>query len=551
MPPTTIQQAMQTALRHHQAGRLPQAEAIYREILGREPGNADALHLLGVIALQKGRHQDAIGLIRQAIAANPAMPQSHLNLGKALRESGRLDEALAVYREAVRLQPGLAVAHHSLGRALREKGLTEAAAGAFRRAIELQGDFAEAYSSLGNVLQQVGRIEEAVAAYQKAIQVKPGFAEGHYNLGLALRGEDDTAGAISAFREAVRIKPDFAQAHHNLGNALRESARYEEALAACDLAIRCKPDHAGAHLNKAVILLLRGRLAEGWAEYRWRWQTSDIQPNRRAFPQPEWNGEALSGRAVLLHAEQGFGDTIQFMRYAPLLARRGVRVIVEVPQELKGLLRGVEGVRQLLGAGDPLPAFDCHAALLDLPGIFGTTLQTVPANVPYLRPEPALADLWRSRLAPRLKVGLVWAGRPQHHNDRNRSLPLSSLAPLAQVKGVVFYSLQKGAAAAQAQNPPPGMELVDLSQEIKDFADTAALIENLDLVISVDTVVAHLAGALAKPVWTLLPLTPDWRWLLAREDSPWYPTMRLFRQGARGEWGSVIERVARELKARA
>jgi len=302
-----------------------------------------------------------------------------------------LDEALAAYREAVRLQPGLAVAHHSLGRALREKGLTEEAAAAFRRAIELQGDFAEAYSSLGNVLQQAGRVEEAVAAYQKAIQVKPGFAEGYYNLGLALREKDDMAGAIAAFREAIRIRPGFAQAHHNLGNTLRESARYEEALAACDVAIRCKPGHAGAHLNKAVILLLRGRLAEGWAEYRWRWQTPDIQPNRRTFRQPEWNGEAVSGRAVLLHAEQGFGDTIQFVRYAPLLARRGASVIVEVPQELKGLLQGVEGVQQLLGAGDPLPAFDCHAALLDLPGIFGTTLQTVPANVPiFARNPPSL-----------------------------------------------------------------------------------------------------------------------------------------------------------------
>jgi hypothetical protein len=255
----------------------------------------------------------------------------------------------------------------------------------------------------------------------------------------------------------------------------------------------------------------------------------------------------------LLHSEQGFGDTIQFIRYAPLLARQGARVVVECQPELRSLLRGVEGVQHLLAQGEPLPPFDLHAPLLSLPLAFGTRLGSIPAQVPYLKADPALAEAWRGKVAGdgrRLKIGLAWAGSPARKGDRQRSVSLSALAPLAAVKGADFYSLQKGPAAEQAKNPPPEMRLMDLTAELKDFADTAALIASLDLVISVDTAVAHLAGAMARPVWTLLEFVPAWRWLLDREDSPWYPTMRLFRQPSRGDWGSVVRRVAEALAAR-
>jgi hypothetical protein len=324
----------------------------------------------------------------------------------------------------------------------------------------------------------------------------------------------------------------------------------DEALSVCQRAIQLRPDHAGAHWNKSLVLLLKGDFAQGWAEYEWRWQSKDFRSPRRDFPQPQWRGEDPSGRTILLHAEQGFGDTIQFIRYAPLLAGRGARVIVECQPELQRLLGGVEGIQHLTARGEPLPPFDLHTPLLSLPLAWGTRVKTIPGNVPYIKPDPALVGAWRGRLAgdSALKVGLVWAGSPIRKDDRYRSLPLSSLAPLAGVKGVSFYSLQKGKATEQAQNPPPGMNLIDMTEEIKDFADTAALISHLDLVITVDTAVAHLAGAMAKRVWTMLEFVPAWRWLLNREDSPWYPTMRLFRQPAIRDWATVIRRVAGELQ---
>ena len=472
MRTVSVREAMEIALQHHQAGRWRQAQAIYRQVLDRSPKNADALHLLGVLAHQEGRDEESVALIQEAIGVNPKEAAFHINLGQTYRALGLADRAAASYERAIALNPQSPEIYYSMGKALRD----------------------------------MGRYEEAVASYAKAIQLKP--------------------------------------------------------------------DHAGAHFDRAVILFLKGEFEEGCKEYEWRWRAEEFLGARPAFPQPEWKGEDLAGRTILLYGEQGFGDTIQFVRYAPLLARRGARVIVSCRPELVSLLSDVEGVDEVLPRDGPpfdklkapssveglkapsevegLPPFDTYAPMLSLPLAFGTTLQTIPGQTPYVKADPALVETWRARLtsAGGLRVGLAWAGSPTHKNDRNRSIPLSSFAPVAGVRGVTFYSLQKGEAAAQARTPPPGIALVDLTKEIKNFADTAALIANLDLVISVDTAAAHLAGAMGRPVWTLLPFLPDWRWMLDREDSPWYPTMRLFRQRTRGEWAEVVERVAGELRMR-
>jgi len=482
----SVQEAMTAAMQHHQAGRFRQAEAFYRQVLEQDPANADALHQLGTLAYQEGRHQIAIDLLSRAIGLRPNFARAYYNLGVVLERTGRLDEAIAAYRKAT----------------------------------QFQADYAGAYYNLGCVLERKGQLDDAVAAYRMAIQ----------------------------------LKPDYAAAHNNLSNGLRRKGRLDEALAACERAIQSQPDFALAHCNKALMLLLKGEYLKGWAEYEWRWRRKGLSEPDSDFSQPAWTGSDPSGRTILLHPEQGFGDTIQFVRYAPLLARRGARVIVECQPELKSLLQTLEGVAQVLSSAERRPAFDVHVPMLGLPLAFGTTVETIPANVSYLRPDPALVKQWRTRLAPRstlhaprLKVGLAWAGNPQNPADRDRSLPLSALAPLAEVEGVAFYSLQKGERAAQAKSPPPGMTLVDLAADIKDFADTAALMAHMDLIITVETAVAHLAGALARPVWALLPFVPAWRWLLEREDSPWYPTMRLFRQPAPGDWNSVVQRVAHQL----
>ena len=590
MKSASVQEAMSRAVQLHQAGRLPEAAAIYRQVLQQEPNHANALHLLGLAAHQSGDHHGAVRTIAQAIRANPmaaefhnnlgeafrslgmadqaaqcyetaiglkpGYAEAHANLGSALLQMGRLDEAVSAYRRAIELKGDIAGVHSNLGQALHAKGLLDEAIVAFRRSIELRGDFPNTHFHLANALKDKGRGEEAVAAYRRAIALRPDFAAAHNRLGDALRDVGRLDETVPAYRRAVEINPGFVEAQNNLAGALAATGQVEKALAECRRTLELRPDLAAAHLTRAMLLLLTGCFAEGWAEYEWRWEWAGAPSPMRDPTQPVWRGEDPRGRAILVQAEQGFGDTIQFIRYAPLLAQRGARVIVECRPELKPLLQALEGVEQVLAEGEPLPPCDLRLPLLSAPLAFRTTLETVPANVPYLRPDPARVDQWRSRLAPRstpvaprLKVGLAWAGKPVNMADWYRSMPLSSLAPLADVKDVRFYSLQKG-SGEQAANAPAPMALCDLTNELRDFADTAALIANLDLVITVDTAVAHLAGAMAKPVWTLLPFVPEWRWLLDREDSPWYPTMRLFRQKTRGDWAGVVERVAGELNRR-
>lgn len=543
-----IEQMMQTAIEHHQARRLAEAEKTYREILAIQPDHAHALLLLGTIAVQVGHLDAGIELIRRAIAVNPDVAAYHIDLGNALRTKGEIDGAITAFQEAARIEPGNALAHSNLGVVLAMRGRTDEAAAAFREAIRLKPDYFEAHNNLGNALREKREWDGAIEACRRALQIKPEFLEAHINLGSSLRGKGELDAAIAAYRRAISLNPAFAETHNNLGNALKERGSLQGAVAEYREAIRLKPNLAVGHYNLGCGLLLLGDFERGWAEYEWRlirhsWEV-------QAFSGRRWSGEDLGGKTLLLWGEQGFGDVIQFARYATMAARRGGRIVTWCQRELIGLLKSNPDLGKLVPADGGVPTHDYHCPLMSLAGVFNTRLETIPAPASYLNADPALIDSWRKKLGNsdrRLRVGLAWAGNPRFLEDRPRSLTLDRLEPLGAARDVRFYGLQKGSAGEQAKNPPKGLEFQDIGPDLSDFADTAAVMSLMDLIITTDTSAAHLAGALGRPVWVMLQFVPDWRWLLEREDNPWYPSMRLFRQKSPGEWGGVISRVAQSL----
>jgi len=646
MTATLIQQSLDLAQQHRQAGRLHEAEALCQQVLAEQPDQADALHLLGIVAFQSGRSDDAMAFIRRSIALNPHRSHFHCNLGLVLASKGRLDEAIATYRHALVLSPSDAETHNNLGIALRAQGKLDQSIAAYRQALALRPESPETLNNLGNSLGAKGQWEQAVSAYRQALMLRRGYAEAHNNLGYALQamGRVDDAiaeyrqalalsvnspialcnlgnalmlkhrleEAIAAYRQAIALQPDFVEAHSELGNALRYTEHLDEALAECRQAVALQPsdpparvnlgnvlhargdaqgatdayrhalalrpdypaalanlanvyhlnadfpaalagyrraielqaDFASAHWNLGLVLLLLGDFAQGWPEYQWRRKIGEFLAGTSAFPQPIWDGSDLHGRRILLHFEQAFGDTIHFVRYVPAVAQRGGRVVLLAQPQMHRLLQGMPGVEQCLTPHQPLPPFDVHCPLPSLPLTLGLLRpQDLPWRGPYLKTDPALQEKFSDLLdaaAADFKIGLVWAGRSY---PPDRSVPLSALAPLAR-PGVRFYSLQIGEGAEQARQPPPPMQLIDPTDRIEDFADTAALMQKLDLIVSIDTAAAQLAGALGKPAWVLLKHVPDWRWLLGRSDSPWYPTARLFRQPKPGDWGHPIAQMA-------
>lgn len=504
---------MLRATQLHRSGRFRDAEVLYRQVLAREPNNADLLHLLGALVGQMRRFEESAQFLSRCVELDPGHAAGHGSLGTSLIALGRENEAMEHFRRAVALQPHSAEAHYNLGKALRDQKKLAEAEAEFREAIRLNPILGPAYNNLGNTVRDLGRFEESLPLYQ----------------------------------EALRLRPNSAPTLHNLGLAYRSLMRLDDAMKAFDAALAFDPGHHEARASRAMTLLLRGDHERGWREYECRWDIASVF-KKRDYAQPLWDGLDARGQTVLLHSEQGYGDTIQFVRYAPMVAARGARVIVECQPELKTLFQSLKGMSQVLAAGEPLPHFDSYRALMSLPMLFGTTLATIPHDIPYLTAEAARVDRFKERIGPEgLRVGLVWAGAAGYQNDRIRSLSLEDLAPLVATEGARFFSLQKGGAAAQASSPPRGMQMTDVSSELNDFADTAAAIANLDLVVCVDTAVAHLAGALGKPVCTLVAFSPDWRWLINRSDTPWYPTMRLFRQSAIGDWSEPVRRIAAEL----
>jgi Flp pilus assembly protein TadD len=465
-------------------------------------------------------------------------------------QSGRLQEAEGMYRKILAQHPDHAETLNGLGVIALQTGHHDAGVDLIRRAIAVRPSYAEAHSNLGNAFRALGKNDDAIAAHSRAVSLQPNSPEAHNNLGNALADIGQLENAIAAYRKAIALRPNHAQTHVNLGTVLQDMHRVDAAIAAYRRAIVLRPDFADAHHHLALALLLQANFGHAWEEYEWRWKCKNFPSARNNFSQPQWNGCDLPNRTLLLHAEQGLGDTLQFIRYLPLVKERVGAIIFQCQPELLRLVRVSSAEYQIVGQGEPLASFDLHCPLLSLPRLFAATSDNIPRCDPYLHTDGNDVLRWRQRVANHdsvLKIGLAWAGNPTHLNDRNRSMKLQDLAPLFRLPGLRFFSLQKGGAAAQANALPAGMEMIDWSNDLHDFAETAALIANLDLVICVDTAVAHLAGSMGKPVWLMLPFAPDWRWMLNRNDSPWYPTMRLFRQTIRGDWNGVVAEVAEAL----
>ena len=506
----------QRALKHFETHEDLEAEALYEHILTRDARNAEAWNMRCRMAHRAKRLEEALAYSKLTLDRDDTKAHYHHHHGKLLCELRRYTEAEASFRKVLSLgQPRV-------------------------------------LNDLGQMAHTLGRIGPAEECFREAVRLEPNNALALSNLGNVMRSRDRFVEAEAIYREAARRDPKLQEPYANLGVLLAEQGRFDEALTWYDEAIRRRPEQPETHTNRAMTQLLAGRFEQGWAEYEWRWRTAHFADIVRNFSVPMWRGEPLANKELFVHHEQGFGDTLQFCRYIPMV--KDARIILEVPAPLVRLLSRLPGITRVVTSGRPLPSFDLHCPMLSFPGVFGTTVSSVPASVPYLSADPAEVSTWRQRIEslPGLKVGLVWAGEWRPHLaavDKRRSISLEMLAPLAEVAGVSFISLQKGKAAKQAKSPPPGMQLHDFTAELHDFAATAALMECLDLIISVDTAPAHLAGALGKPVWLLNRFETCWRWMRDRDDSPWYPTLRQFRQSRPGEWRPVIPKLRDALLA--
>jgi len=535
----------------HRLGRHALALLLLEKAQALLPGNAALLSNLGLVLRALGHPQKALNCYDQALAIQPGFAQAWGNRGNALRDTGHSLSAVDSYRKALELQPGYAQSWHGLGLAYNDLKQWQAAVDAFKEALSHQPAMAVACLDMGNALRELDRFEDALSAYDTAVSLRPAYAEAWSNRGVLLKRMGRMQEALQSYTKAITLEPDFVDALVNCSTLLKEMMDLDAAMAMNRRALALQPDNSGAHLNLAICHLLRGEFNEGFAHYEWRWKTEQLQASVRPFVQPLWTGEqSLCGKTILLHAEQGLGDTVQFCRYATLLKHMGAKVVMEAQAPLLPLLNSLDGVDVWLRRGDALPAFDFQCPLLSLPWALKTTPKTMPAAVPYLAADTDLIAEWGKRLgsSSRTRVGLVWSGRPEHKNDHNRSMSLHLLAPLLGMDAE-FHCLQKEFRAADLALDPASMGVRLWADQLISFAETAALIAHMDLVIAVDTSVAHVAAALGKPVWLMLPYSPDWRWLLGRDDSPWYPGMRLFRQDSGADWAGVVQRLQAAITA--
>jgi len=495
-------------------GELDKAERLCAGILEHWPDDFDALHLLGMLHFQRHRLAEALRFLGAALKANPGSADAMSNLGLALHTAGHYDEAISRYRSALQLAP----------------------------------DHPEFHYNLGNTYLALGRFTDAVSSYEAALAGRPDHAGALVNRGNALLRLNEPRKALSSYDAARAVMPGHPQILTNRGHTLRRLDQPAQALVDLKAALAAAPEFAEAHFEAAMAHLTLGDFDAGWKAYEWRWKTGTFARQRRSFPPPLWLGDApVDGKTILLHAEQGFGDTIQFIRYAPLLARRGANVICEVQPELQPLLAQLDGI-EVIAAGEALPAFDLHCPLLSLPLAFKTEIETIRAPIQYLAAPAARREHWQTRLPQaRPRAGFVWSGSSTHNNDANRSIPLARLSRLFETSALHCISLQTELRRSDRDVLRDLPNLVHLGDDISDFADTAAIISLLDVVVSVDTAVAHLAGALGKPVLILLPHAADFRWMRDRADTPWYPTAKLLRQPAFGDWDSVIDHLREEL----
>ncbi|MBC8555760.1 MAG: tetratricopeptide repeat protein [Candidatus Brocadiales bacterium] len=527
------------------SGKLDKAIESYNKSISLNPDYADAHYNLGNALRELGQLKKAAESYEQAILYRQDYVDAYYNLGNVLKEQCKPNKALDCFRKTISLKPDYAIAHCNLGSVLQELGKLDEAISSYNTAITLKPDYAMAYCNLGSAFQELGKINEAITAYKKALLLKPDFVMAYCNLGSALQETGLLNEAKECYKKAIVLNPDYAMAYSNLGSILQEFSNIDEAIENYDRAIALNPDEPTAHKNKSIALLLQGNFTEGWLEYEWRLKIKEHC--LRDFRKPRWDGSPLNGKTILVHAEQGFGDTIQFARYLPMVKARGGHVIFECHKNLSRLLRRCAGIDRIIErVSDTIPEvqFDSHIPLLSLPGLFGTTLDSIPSDDPYVTVDSSLVEKWNMRLCndSNFKIGIVWAGNPSFKNYHNRSCSLFDFTALAEITGLSFYSLQKE-SDLNKNDTASVLKITDLKNELNDFADTAAVMSNLDLVISTDTSVVHLAGALGVPVWTLLHSTPDWRWWLKRTDSPWYTNMRLFRQTQLNDWAGVFAKV--------
>lgn len=530
------------------AGRIEEAVAAYDEALALRPASVEAHFNRGNALQALGRHDQAVAAYDRLLVLAPADAEAFNNRAVSLAALGRHGEALASCDAALALRPGYAEALNNRGNALAALDRLDEALASVEQALAIRPDHAAALSSRGRLLERGGRHEEALASFDAALRLRPGDAESLCDRGNALQALGRYAEALASFDAALAVAPRSVEALTNRGNVLQALGRHAQALESYGQALALSPADPEVLWNQGLACLAIGDYANGWPLYEWRWRSPSLKLAPRESDKPQWRGdEDLAGRRVLLHAEQGFGDAIQFVRYAREVAASGAEVIVACAPPLQRLFERAAGVsRVVVPGGEPLPDFDFHAPFMSLPLAFRTTLATIP-QAPYIVACPRRAAAWRARLAgPRLRVGLAWSGNPDFPAARLKACPPGLLSALVATPGCRFVSLQLGAARAGVAQLGTGV--LDAAGELADFDDTAALVAALDLVVSIDTAPAHLAGALGTPVWILLPHAADWRWLVARDDSPWYPSARLYRQASPGDWAGVVDRVAANLR---
>ncbi len=541
--PFNIAQTLQEALSLHQQGRLRDAEKLYARALKAAPNNFDALHLLGLIKAQSGQMGEAHRLMAAALKINPNAPDALVNFANVLHALKRDGEALTHLDKALALRPGDQEALLYRGNALNALDRPEDAIACYDAVLARNPAHGDALLNRGTARARLGRHADALADFDAVLTRIPHHVEALYNRGTALLELERPDAALAAFDAAVAAAPKHTGAWTNRGRALQALNRHADAVASFEKAIAVDKNFADAHSNMALSLLTLGQLSRGFAEYEWRWKRTGMSDARRNYRGRPWLGEFPIGqRTILLAAEQGLGDSIQFVRYAPLLARSGAKVVLEVQPELKALLAGVDGVASCHARGETLPAYDVYCPLGSLPLAFKTEPATIPADIPYLRADETHLAKWRPIIEalPGKRVALAWAGHAKHPNDRNRSIALAQLEPLLAVDGISFVSVQRDLRGGDAAILARHKSVTHIGDRLDDMADTAAVLALADLTIAVDTSVIHLAGAMGREAWVMLPFSPDWRWTLTGDHSPWYPRMRLFRQAKPGDWSGVI-----------
>jgi tetratricopeptide (TPR) repeat protein len=538
-----VNQAMDEAVGLHRAGKLREAEKIYGRIVKAAPDYFDALHIYGSLKAQSGQMGEALRLINAALKINPRSAEALVNLSNVMHALKRDQEALDCLDKALSIKPDDPLALANRGSALLSLNRAADALAAFEALLRLDPRNGDALMNRGVAKANLTRQEEALADFDAALTLMPGHPNLLYNRGNALLALNRPVEALADFDRALGAMPEHPRAWNNRGRALQQLNRYAEAVQCFDRTLTLNKGDADAQSNRALSLLTLGELREGFKAYEARWKRTGMADTRRSYNKPLWLGEfPLGSKTILLTAEQGLGDSIQFARYAPILARNGAKVVLEVQPELKPLLSGVEGVAACVGRGEPLPPYDLHTPLGSLPLALKTDATNIPADVPYLHADPARVDKWKTKLGalPGKRVAFAWAGQANHANDRNRSIDFKLFEPLLALEGVSFVSIQRELRGDDAALLASHADVTPVGGDLDDMADTAAVLALCDLVISVDTSVVHLAGAMALPAWVMLPFAPDWRWTLYNEHSPWYPQMRLFRQPSLGDWPSAM-----------